>query len=191
MNMVELKEKASNYAEENVINVLKEAFAKVYADGYHEGYKDCKEEMNVDLCNDTKFVDLGLPSGTLWSKEYEQNDKEVIFLPYLEASTLNIPTEEQFSELLSLCKWEFTYIDNLRIKFDCIGLNGNIITFYSKGELAPNGYIRENRNIKFWLYSENEDNEKVIANMYYWGEEIRKTDSLFMGCKLPVRLVRV
>lgn len=189
--MEELKEKAACYAEENVINVLKESFAKVYADGYRDGYKDCREEMHVDLCNDTKFVDLGLPSGTLWSKEYEQNDKEVIFLPYLEASTLNIPTEEQFSELLSLCKWEFTYIDNLSIKYDCIGLNGNIITFYSKGELAPNGYIRENRNIKFWLYSENEENEKVIANMYFWGEEIRKTDSMFMGCKLPVRLVRV
>ena len=189
--MIKLKEKAGIYAEENVINVLKEAFAKAYADGYLDGHKDCREEMNVDLCNDAKFVDLGLPSGTLWSKEYEQNNNEVIFSPYLEASKLDIPTEEQFSELLSFCKWEFTSIDNLSIKYDCIGLNGNIITFYSKGELAPNGYIRDNRNIKFWLYSENEENEKVIANMYYWGKEVRKTDSMYMGCKLPVRLVRV
>ena len=43
--MVELKEKAINYAEENVITVLKEAFARVYADGYRDGYKDHKDEI--------------------------------------------------------------------------------------------------------------------------------------------------
>lgn len=35
--MIELNEKADIYAEENVITVLKEAFAKVYADGYRDG----------------------------------------------------------------------------------------------------------------------------------------------------------
>jgi hypothetical protein len=188
--MEELREKANNYAEENVINILKEAFAKVYADGYRDGHKDCREEIIVDLSNDSKFVDLGLPSGTLWSREFEQKDHDVLFLPYLEASNFNMPTEEQFSELLSICKWEFAYIDNLSIKYDCIGPNGNVISFYSKGELAPNGFIRDNRNIKFWLYSDNDENEKVIANMYYFGEEIRKTDSMFMGYRLPVRLVK-
>lgn len=37
--MIELNEKAGIYAEEKVINILKEAFAKVYADGYRDGYK--------------------------------------------------------------------------------------------------------------------------------------------------------
>ena len=46
--MEELNVKANKYAEENVINVLKEAFAMVYADGYRDGYKDCKEEIPVD-----------------------------------------------------------------------------------------------------------------------------------------------
>ena len=64
--MEELKVKASNYAEENVLEVLKEAFAKVFADGYRDGYKDCKEEIPVDLSDDeVDYVDLGLPSGTL------------------------------------------------------------------------------------------------------------------------------
>ena len=40
--MIELNEKASVYAKENVISVLQEAFAKVYADGYRDGYKDRK-----------------------------------------------------------------------------------------------------------------------------------------------------
>ena len=57
--MEDLREKANNYAEENVINVLKEAFAKVYADGYREGYKDRDEEIPVDFHDgQTEFVDL-------------------------------------------------------------------------------------------------------------------------------------
>ena len=47
--MEELREKANNYVEENVNNVLKEAFAKVYADGYRDGYKDREEEIAINL----------------------------------------------------------------------------------------------------------------------------------------------
>ena len=73
--MIELNEKADIYAEENVINVLKEAFAKVYADGYRDGYKDCEEDIPVSLGNNqTVFVDLGLPSGTLWSTDYKKRE---------------------------------------------------------------------------------------------------------------------
>ena len=71
--MIELNEKADIYAEENVINVLKEAFAKVYADGYRDGYKDCLDHVSVNLrISNTEYVDLGLPSGTLWSADYER-----------------------------------------------------------------------------------------------------------------------
>ena len=73
--MIELNEKAGSYAEANVINVLKEAFAKVYADGYRDGYKDREEEIPVNMRpNQTKYVDLGLPSGTLWSDDYERTE---------------------------------------------------------------------------------------------------------------------
>ena len=75
--MIELKEKAGIYAEENVINVLKEAFAKVYADGYRDGYKDREDEIPVDIRgNKTEYVDLGLPSGTLWSTDYERDGEK-------------------------------------------------------------------------------------------------------------------
>ena len=68
--MEELREKANCYAEKNVINVLKEAFAKVYADGYRDGYKDRENEIPVDLrLSQTEFIDLGLPSGTLWAND--------------------------------------------------------------------------------------------------------------------------
>ena len=58
--MEELKVKANSYAEDNVINVLKEAFAKVYADGYCDGYKDRDKEIPVDLrTNQTKYGRIG------------------------------------------------------------------------------------------------------------------------------------
>ena len=64
--MEELKEKANRYAQDNISEILKEAFAKVYADGYRDGYKDCKNEIPVDLrSNKTEFIDLGLPSGLM------------------------------------------------------------------------------------------------------------------------------
>ena len=57
--MIELNEKADIYAEENVITVLKEAFAKVYADGYRDGYKDCLDHVSVNLrISNTEYVDL-------------------------------------------------------------------------------------------------------------------------------------
>lgn len=63
--MIELKEKASNYAEENVINILKDAFARVYADGYRDGYKDCKMKVPFDLHdNKTELVNHDMPIKT-------------------------------------------------------------------------------------------------------------------------------
>ena len=63
--MIEQKEKASNYAEENVINILKDAFARVYADGYRDGYKDCKMKVPFDLHdNKTELVNHDMPIKT-------------------------------------------------------------------------------------------------------------------------------
>lgn len=53
--MIELNEKAGTYAKENVINVLKEAFAKVYADGYRDGYKDCQENVRNSIISVSRF----------------------------------------------------------------------------------------------------------------------------------------
>lgn len=107
--MVELKEKASSYAEENVINVLKEAFAKVYADGYRDGYKDRENEIPVDLRDSiTEYVELGLPSGTLWSTDFEKEDGNVCYMTYGDASKFNITTICQWNELVQKCQWRYS-----------------------------------------------------------------------------------
>jgi len=188
--MIELKEKANNYAEENVISVLKEAFAKVYADGYRDGYKDYQNGTLVDTCNGTtKFVDLGLPSGTLWSTDFEKEGEEIMYLPYEDAEKYDIPTKEQFNELLELCKWEFKYISSTSREYTCIGPNGNHIVFSSRGyKLA--GTRRKIEKIFFWVKSTPDDSTKEAVYLYYQSGEIKKVTEMFSGSMLPLRLVK-
>ncbi len=185
--MVELKEKASSYVEENVINVLKEAFAKVYADGYRDGYKDRKEEIIVDLRSDkTDFIDLGLPSGTLWSSSYERFGKERLYLPYDKAKEMNIPTENQWMELRKECRWS---IDSNKLY--CIGPNGNSIQFERTGYIS----VEKKKEIAvwsfFWIKNEEENGNECYSAKMSWNTAYDiKSQSTFRGYSLPIRLVR-
>ena len=192
--MKELREKANSYAEENVSNVLKEAFAKVYADGYRNGYKDCQEVIPVDLkSNQTEFVDLGLPSGTLWATDYEVEGTELVYLPYENAKSLNLPTKEQWEELISNCKWEYDHAGDFNEAY-CIGPNGNIVIFRITGQVHINKCTDSSKAF-FWISDDNETNEKnaiCIYNEYYGRAWITKERIMncFSGYKLPIRLVK-
>ena len=184
--MIELNEKASIYAEENVINVLKEAIAKVYADGYRDGYKDCEEELSVDFRNNqTTFVDLGLSSGTLWSSSYERIGEERIYLPYDKAKEMSIPTEDQWRELRKECRWS---VDSDTLY--CIGPNGNSIHFEKTGYIS----IKKNKEIAncsfFWIRNKEENgNECLSAKMSWHASSDERSQSIFRGYCLPIRLV--
>ena len=185
--MEELIEKANSYAEENVINVLKEAFAKVYADGYRDGYKDCQEEFPVDLrTNHTEFVDLGLPSETLWSTSYERIGEERLYLPYDKAKEMSIPTEDQWRELRKECRWS---VDS--DKLYCIGPNGNCIHFERTGYIS----IKMKKEIAewsfFWIKNEEENVKECHSARMSWHTASDETiHSTFRGYSLPIRLVR-
>ncbi len=195
--MVELKEKANGYAEENVINVLKEAFAKVYADGYRDGYKDCEEEIPAKLStNQSVFVDLGLPSGTLWSADYLKENDKFEYLPFSKTESLCIPTEEQWNELVDTCKWEFDideYYDLCEAR--CVGPNGNSIVFERTGKQNINSRSKE-WEVFFWIKDTKEGFEKKAVHMYNAGKGCRnkngrtEIDTFFSGYKLPIRLVK-
>lgn len=86
---MEITERAGNYAEGKANEAITKAIAQAYADGYRDGYKDREEEIPVDLRdNKTEYVDLGLPSGTLWSNDYEKENGETLYLPYGEAANM-------------------------------------------------------------------------------------------------------
>ena len=189
--MIELNEKANNYAEENVINILKEAFAKVYADGYRDGYKDCEEKIPADLHkNKNGFVDLGLPSGTLWSADYEKENSNIIYLPYETAITYDIPTKEQWEELKKFARWDFQIDEehNSLITIKCIGPNGETLLFDKTGEMEfARKFLTE--MAFFWIKHESVTNTTVRMWLYnHEGQE--SIDKEKSQMKIPIRLVK-
>lgn len=188
--MKEIKEVSINYATEKTNEVLVNAIAQAYADGYRKGYKDREDEIPVNLRDgNTEYVDLGLPSGTLWSADFEIDGEDVIYHPYEDAEKYGIPTKEQFNELLESCKWEFKYISSNAREYTCIGPNGNHIVFSSRGyKLA--GTKREIGKIFFWVKSTSEDLTREAVYLYYHSGEIKKLTEMFSGSMLPLRLVK-
>ena len=185
--MIELKEKAEKYAEEKIAEVMREAFARVYADGYRDGYNDHKEEFSVDLRNNkTEYIDLGLPSGTLWSSSYEEIGKERLYLPYDKAKEMDIPSEDQWTELQKECRW--TIYSGILY---CIGPNGNSIFFEKTGYIS----VKKNKEIPdwsfFWFKNDEEDKTECYSAEMSWGTAYKvRSYPKFRGYSLPIRLVK-
>ena len=77
---------AKLYAEGKVAEALKQVVADAYMAGYNAGYQDGVDKLAKDsVSEEIEFVDLGLPSGTLWASDYVKDGDEVLFLPYSEA----------------------------------------------------------------------------------------------------------
>lgn len=182
-----LEKKATQYVEDNLKDILSEAFAKVYTDGYRNGYNDCKnQEPQAIAPEGINYVDLDLPSGTLWSDEYMIENDNVVNLHYDDAVKFNIPTEEQFKELIKYCRFEFKTDINNVITYYFIARNGNRIQFRSLGYLAAK-LIQYNSWACSWLKSEEKDGENLAICL---DPTYPKYTSLFKGYKMPIRLVK-
>ncbi len=99
-------EQAKAYAKGKIDETLTAVVEKAFTDGYDAGYKDAMSELKVVPDNDENgitFVDLGLPSGTLWASDYLREGKSLLHLTFERASPLSLPTYEQFGELIDYC----------------------------------------------------------------------------------------
>ena len=201
--MTELATKAEKYASEKTNEMITKAIAQAYADGYRQGYKDREDEIPVDLReNKTKFVDLGLPSGTLWADSFEKDGEYVIYSPYEKAELLEIPTIEQWNELMNLCKWDFVKDRNGALyRADCAGPNGRVISFFITGLI--NAIEKRDYNESFfWVKADIDGNTKKAVHIfrpYIMCEGKLKyisnvctvaLQNSFSGYKLPIRLVK-
>lgn len=80
MNTVD---KAKEYAEGKVTEALTKVVADAYMAGYNAGYQEGYNKVVKETSSDEmEYVDLGLPSGTLWASDYVKDGDEVLFLPY-------------------------------------------------------------------------------------------------------------
>lgn len=98
-------------------------------------YELIEQEIANANCIETDFVDLGLPSGTLWKAVnepglytyQEANDKFV-------SEEEHLPTYEQLFELKQECQWGRTDTG-----YELLGPNGNSITFSAEGYVDCGG----------------------------------------------------
>ena len=192
---------AEKYAEGKANEAITKAIAQAYADGFKDGYKAREDEIPVDLRdNKTEYIDLGLPSGTLWAADYEKLDDKVEYKPYPGAGNYKLPTEEQWNELKEYCKWEFRfknigYNSNkyvIELAF-CIGPNGNILRFSPTGSMHASGIVDKDE-IFFWIFDSEECLEKKSAKIYTDKDNTKDTHirirGQFSGYKLPIRQVK-
>ena len=193
--MIQLTEKAAKYAAEKSNEVIANALAKAYEEGYRDGYKDREEEIPIDLRdNKTEYVDLGLPSGTLWAKDYEKVDGMFIYLPFGKAKDYLLPTEEQWYELEQSCRWDFREINHRRAYY-CIGPNGNHIAFEETSYHKHETFVFEGvKHSYFWVNNKVEEAKNAAHIFYSWNSygkyETRDLVNMFSGYELPIRLVK-
>ena len=191
-----LEERAARFAEEDWKERLTGAISEAYKYGYNDGYYEAKDgEPCASDIDDKEYIDLGLPSGTLWSNDFVRKNGEIQYFPFAEVEEYGIPTLEQWQELTENCIIMFKK-DGNKWFGECIGLNGKSIIL----EIAGFKHTDDDKPIAdgmmyFWLDDEAED-EKYRKCAKMWkhlkDEDFMKTeaDDIFMGFKLPVRLVK-
>ncbi len=189
--------KAKEYAEGKAVDALTVMIEQAYNDGYKAGYEDglANQEPAVDETDEdieiveqgVKYVDLGLPSGTLWSPEYYGHNYRYATdrkIPYIEAIKLNIPTEEQFKELEIICRQEkLTNASNRVYGIRYTGRNGNHIDLLFT---TIRGYDDSpNDTFFFWLRAKEDLNSDLRTCA-----RRNIIDKQFMGYQMPLMLVK-
>ena len=91
-----------------------------------------KEEPAQLAENEIQYVDLGLPSGTLWATENEK-----MWCSTWGAYRIGnvLPTAQQYEELINKCHWKWEVDECGRTGYTVIGPNGNSIFFPANGYL--------------------------------------------------------
>lgn len=196
-------EKAEKYAEGKANEAITKAIAQAYIDGYRDGYKDRENEIPMSHSgNETEYIDLGLPSGTLWATDYEKSDGERLYLSYGQTKGLKLPTEEQWKELFEQCKYVHHEESGWLSKIEFAGPNGNILTIEATGKILVSE-IEDSYNVHFWIEQDGDDGENneydaatadysriwTESGHYYYGVK-HWVAKVFSGYKLPIRLVR-
>lgn len=191
-------DKAKEYAEGKINDALNKVIVQAYMAGYNSGYQDGYDKVVKETSSDDiEYVDLGLPSGTLWSSNYlEGENNETIYVLQEKSKAFDIPTVEQWQELVKKCRWEqgseridhtngFYHYHDWAI---CLGPNGNRIIFEKTGLYEIQTERVRTNEVLFWL-KKGKNSLCNSANITFCTIKIT-SKSEFPGYKLPIRLVK-
>ena len=196
---MKITERSKQYAQGKALEAITAAIEKAYQDGYNDGLNHLALEEQEAAKTGVTYVDLGLPSGTLWSSVYLYDNPryhDYKLFTYIDASKLNIPTKEQYEELYKHCQVRESF-EQKGSEAQCTGLiflgvNGNSITtpfchiMYLKTDLAYQ------ESFYFWIKDDEAGDKKNCAGIITDDQDIMETpiSKIFMGLKLPVMLVK-
>lgn len=189
-----IEEKSKEYAKGKAFDAITSAIEQAYADGYEAGFNAGASANNTDnkgvvLIDGVEYVDLGLPSNTLWAKEYlkDSNNKRLSLSYYEAAKVGTIPSEEQFTDLEICCKKELmTNKDGevRAIRYRSKSNNAFIDFPYSYyGVIGKSSALFD--SFAFWLNSSG-----YISSGSGKCASIKGIESLKAEIKLPVILVK-
>lgn len=191
-------DKAKEYAEGKINDALNKVIVQAYMAGYNSGYQDGYDKVVKETSSDDiEYVDLGLPSGTLWSSNYlEDENNETVYVLQEKSKAFDIPTVEQWQELVRECRWEqkseriddsygFYHYHDWAI---CLGPNGNRIIFEKTGLYEIQTEKVRTNEVLFWL-KKGKNSQCNSANITFCTIKITSKNE-FSGCKLPIRLVK-
>ena len=136
----------------------------------HEGPNNGGSDP-VDTIDPDEYVDLGLISMTLWKASNEKNpaDTKYGFYTYDEAVAAfgdNLPTMEQFYELIHSCRWVWISLGIYKV----FGPNGNYILLPASGSRDCDGGVSYNRTYGFYWSSTPDGPTKAWYLNFYSNE---------------------
>lgn len=182
---------AKDYAKEVADCLIENALEAAYLKGFEDGVESVKNPPVIVVEDDVEYVDLGLPSGTLWATELQFN-KLSTMLSYTEARKYNIPTEEQLSEFIKntmMLKSSIFQGNRLLDSIEFIGPNGNKVNYLICGSKEESN----EKTLRIWSKG-NEILEKNLALSFRAcidGNDFFKVKvHMFTGYHFPLALVK-
>lgn len=125
----------------------------------------------LGISNNINYIDLGLPSKTLWADRNIGAEKPEDYGEYYNfdaAQKYNCPTKEQFKELVEYCDWKWVTYNNIN-GYLVIGKNGNSIFLPAGGHFENDLCYDEGCIGRYWssiLYNSTRGHSLDLINGY-------------------------
>lgn len=133
---------------------------------------------------DMQYVDLGLPSGTLWKVTNESGG----LMTHTQAKNIygkRLPSMEQWEELNGMCTWVW-----IGKAYKVTGPNGKSITLPAAGYRNPKGtFDSVGEECIYWSYESNSERANYFEASSVYGT--KKMGSLPLNYAHSVRLVKL
>lgn len=182
---------AKKYAKEIANSLIENAIETAYIKGFEAGVAsvqsqqiDIKDKALVDVKRnstsesaiDKNYVDLGLPSGTLWAihNRMYNSDFKNYARSYYDAKTRSIPNKKQIEELIRMSRIQFG--ENAWNGYvNIIGPNGRSLS------IRKFGYKEHISNeVRFWVNDTVDVNNEALSAVISEDGSF-KTDRIFTG----------